>query len=402
VRRAAARLITAVLISVFAVLASDGVAWAHAGGLSSSSNEPVVLGIRPAVPGLTVTVVEAGARLRLDNHTGQRVGVLPPPGSVINALPVVDPGDSALWSDPRIVAAAGKPRPPDARLDWRIPLRIGVGGVDAGGSGGGAEARAAELVGEQRWPPPPDAGLWWLAAAIAAAVPFALVAWGSRARGRPPRNPATHAAESSDSPRVGNAATLRGALTESATHPDKNPDSRIGGTAGGGMAVARWALAATTVVVMGAHVVHMYGSALVVAEGRLVWVFLAAAGFAVVGWPIGAAGAWLTARGRPAGPLLCLVAAALLAIIIAPADVFSFHDAVIPFAWGADLDRLLIALTVGGGLGVVAAAWLLLRRTAPATTAPATTAPATTAPTESATHPDKFPDSRDVRGGESA
>jgi len=43
VRRAAARLITAVLISVFAVLVSNGVAWAHAGGLSSSANEPVVL-----------------------------------------------------------------------------------------------------------------------------------------------------------------------------------------------------------------------------------------------------------------------------------------------------------------------------------------------------------------------
>jgi hypothetical protein len=332
VRRAAARLITAVLISAFAVLVSNGVAWAHAGGLSSSANEPVVLGIQPAVPGLTVTVVEAGARLRLDNHTGQRVGVLPPPGSVINALPVVDSGDSALWSDPRIVAAAGKPRPPEGRLDWRVPLRIGVGSSTA--------ARAAELVGEQRWPPPPDAGLWWLVTAGAAALPFALAAWGSRSAGRrpgmrDPRNPATRPAESSDSP-------------------------------GGGTAVARWALAMATVVVMGAHVVHMYGSALVVAEGRLVWVFLAAAGFAVVGWPIGVAGAWLTARGRAAGPLLCLVAGALLAIIIAPADVFSFHDAVIPFAWGADLDRLLIALTVGGGLGVVAAAWLLMRRTAPA------------------------------------
>ena len=396
----AARLITAVLISAFAVLVSNGVAWAHAGGLSSSASEPVVLGIQPAVPGLTVTVVEAGARLRLDNHTGQRVGVLPPSGSVINALPVVDPGDAALWSDPRIVAAAGKPRPPAGRLDWRIPLRIGEGsGVDTG-------ARAAELVGEQRWPPPPDAGLWWLVTAGAAALPFTLAAWGSRSAGRrpgmgDPRNPATRPAESSDSP-GGGGAPATGELTESATHPDKFPDSR---EAGGGTAVARWALAVATVVVMGAHVVHVYGSALVVAEGRLVWVFLAAAGFAVVGWPLGAAGAWLTARGRAAGPLLCLVAGALLAIIIAPADVFSFHDAVIPFAWGADLDRLLIALTVGGGLGVVAAAWLLMRRTAPAVATDAAPASATDAPlTESATHPDKNPDSREweIRGGGSA
>jgi hypothetical protein len=318
----AARLITTTLISAVAVLVSNGVAWAHAGGLTSSSNEPVVIGIQPPVPGLTVTAVEAGARLRLDNRTGQRVGVVPPPGSVINALPVVDPGEVAFWSDPRLVAASVKPRPPDARLAWRIPLRVGDGAVPVA------------LVGEQRWPPPPDAGLWWLLTAGALVLPVGLVALGTRSSGRRVLKSPTQCAES--------------------------PGSR--GKRGGGSAVGRWVLAVATAVVMGAHVVHMYGSALVVAQGTLIWVFLAASGFAVVGWPIGAAGAWLTARGRPSGPLLCLVAGALLAIIIAPADVFSFHDAVIPFAWGPDLDRLLIALTVGGGLGVVAAAWLLMRR----------------------------------------
>jgi len=123
--RGAARLATVVLVSLFAVLVSNGVALAHAGGLTSSSNEPVILRLAPAIPGLTLTVVEYGARLRLDNHTADRVTVLPPPGSVINALPVADPGGSALWSDPRIVAAAGRPKPPDARLDWSIPLRVG-------------------------------------------------------------------------------------------------------------------------------------------------------------------------------------------------------------------------------------------------------------------------------------
>jgi hypothetical protein len=333
VRRVAARLITIALISAFVALVSDGVAWAHAGGLTSSSNEPVVIGLQPAVPGLTVNVVESGARLRLANRTGRRVAVVPPPGTVLNSLPVVDPGDDALWTDPRIVAASTAARPPEARLDWRIPLRVGDTPVS--------------LVGEQRWPPPPNAGLWWLLTAGALALPVGLVALGGRSWGRRPRNLATRPAESSDSR----------------------------GTRGGVSAVGRWTVAVATAMVMGAHVVHMYGSALVVAQGTLIWVFLAAAGFAVVGWPIGVAGAWLTARGRAAGPLLCLVAGALLAIIIAPADVFSFHDAVIPFAWGPDLDRLLIALTVGGGLGVVAAAWLLMRRTSPAT---GTTAPPAT------------------------
>jgi len=324
VSRAAARLATTVLVSLFAVLVSNGVALAHAGGLTSASNEPVILRLVPASPGVTVTVVEYGARLRLDNHTAERVAVLPPPGSVINALPVVGPGGSALWSDPRIVAAARQPRPPGARLDWSIPLRAGDTPVT--------------LVGEQRWPPPPNAGLWWLITICAAVLPPVVVALGTRRRGGRVLKRATQCAESADS-------------------RDVFESRRTGG---------RGVVAVGTAVVMGAHVVHMYGSSLVVAQGSLALVFLAAAGFAVVGWPIGVAGAWLTLRNRPAGPLLCCVAGALLAIIIAPADVFSFHDAVIPFAWGADLDRLLIALTVGGGLGIVAAAWLLMRRTAPA------------------------------------
>lgn len=322
--RGAARLVTVAMITVSMVLISDGLARAHAGGLTSSSNEPVVFGPGPALPGLRVAVVEFGARLRLDNQTAARVVVLPPPGSVINALPVVDPGRSALWTDPRIVAAASHPKPPEGRLAWRIPLRVGD--------------TAVAVTGEQRWPPPPDAAVWWLLTAGLAVLPGCLVALGGARR-----RCSTVPRPSSRRPRSGPAPLL--------------PEG-----------FGRVALAVLTAAVMVAHVAHLYGSALVVAEGSVVVVFLAAAGFAVLGWPLGLAGAWLTARGRPAGPLLCCVAGALLAIVIAPADLFSFHDPVIPFAWGPDLDRLLIAITVGGGLGVVGAAWLLMRQTAPAPT----------------------------------
>lgn len=281
-------------------LVGAGEAWAHAGGLTSSSSEPVVLGIEPAVPGLDVSVVEFGARLRIDNGTRTRVTVLPTPGSVVNALPTVGPGASALWADPRVAFAAAQPSPPDGRMAWTIPLRVGEDAVS--------------VLGEQRWPPPPATGLWWVLLAVMIAIPAVAVAGLTR------RRPA-------------------------------------------GLTRGRMALAASTLVVIVAHMVHIYGSALVPAQGQVIWLFLSAAGFAVVAWPIGLAGAYATLRGHQAGPLLCLVAGALIAVIISPADIFSFHDAVVPFAWGADLDRFLIALNVGGGLGVIVAATILLRRT---------------------------------------
>jgi hypothetical protein len=280
-------------------LIGAGSAWAHAGGLTSSSSEPVVLGIEPAVPGLAVSVVEFGARLRVDNRTSARVSVLPIPGSVVNALPAVAPGASAYWADPRVAFAAAQSSPPDGRLAWMIPLRVADDQVS--------------VLGEQRWPPSPAAGLWWLLLAVLVAIPAGVLAVCTRRTG--------------------------------------------------GLTVGRMFVAASTLVVIVAHIVHIYGSALVPAQGEVIWLFLSAAGFAVVAWPIGLAGAYATMRGPQAGPLLCLVAGALIAVIISPADIFSFFDAVVPFAWGADLDRALIALNVGGGLGVIAAATILLRRT---------------------------------------
>jgi hypothetical protein len=100
---------------------------------------------------------------------------------------------------------------------------------------------------------------------------------------------------------------------------------------------------------------------------------LSAAGYALLGWPLGAVGAWLTLRGNVVGPLLCCAAGVLFAVVIAPVDAFTRVDAVVPFSWGADLDRALVALTLGGGLGVVVAGVAALRRgplPAPATTDP--------------------------------
>jgi hypothetical protein len=143
--------------------------------------------------------------------------------------------------------------------------------------------------GEQYWPSPPPAGLWWAAALVALAGP-ALA--GYRGAGR------------------------------------------------------RWGsvtLAVATGVVAVAHLLHVVGSALVPQDRAFAAMLLSAAGYALLGWPLAAAGAWLSLRGRPAGPLLCCVAGGLFAIVIA-----------------------LVAVTLGGGFGVAAAGVAVLRRTAPA------------------------------------
>ncbi len=161
--------------------------------------------------------------------------------------------------------------------------------------------------GEQRWPPPPS-GLWWAAVALALVVPA------------------------------------------------------VAGVLGAGHRWGRVVLAAATAVVIGAHLLHVLGSAGVPQDQPYPLMLLSAAGYALLGWPLGAVGAWLAARGNPVGPLLCCAAGGLFAVVIAPVDAFTLVDAVVPFSWGADLDRALVALTLGGGLGVVVAGVAALRR----------------------------------------
>lgn len=147
-----------VLILVLVVMpASSGVALAHyAGGLAPSTSRCEIRAVDPPVTGLQVKVIEAGARLEIDNHTGVTVDVLPEPGTDRLREPTISPSDSARWSDRRIVAAAQASDPPDHRRAWAIPLRVG--------------SQTVTIHGEQVWPPPPPAGLWWLVTGLAALV----------------------------------------------------------------------------------------------------------------------------------------------------------------------------------------------------------------------------------------
>jgi hypothetical protein len=221
---------------------------------------------------------------------------------------VVEPVPGSVVSGLPTVAPGGTavwadPRPTAAAAAERPPGDVATWAVPLR-----VGDRAVLVRGEQRWPPPPPAALWWAAAALALAVPA------------------------------------------------------VAGVLGAGRRWGRFVLAAATAVVIGAHLLHALGSAGVPEDQPYPLMLLSAAGYALLGWPLGALGAWLTLKANPVGPLLCCAAGGLFAVVIAPIDAFTLVEAVVPFSWGADLDRALVALTLGGGLGVVVAGVAALRR----------------------------------------
>ncbi len=134
------------------LVGAAGTAAAHgSGGLGPEAHMPQVRGLDPPVPGLTVTVIESGARLRIDNRTGAAVDVLPPTGAPRTAEPVVAAGSTARWADPRVSAAAGRSGP------GRGPPGLDRAAAGRGPAGDGA---AVSRSGHRRrpwrpggWPP---------------------------------------------------------------------------------------------------------------------------------------------------------------------------------------------------------------------------------------------------------
>ena len=144
-----ARAAGTVALTLVVMVAVPAPAWAHAGGLSPTGVRGVVLDVTPAVPGLTVTAIEDGARLLVRNETGTAVDVPPGDGQ---AVPVpVPPGATVTWIDARATtldrdlgAAATRP--------WTVPVTVGTVPVTVTG----------EFVAE----PAPTAWFWWGTAAL--------------------------------------------------------------------------------------------------------------------------------------------------------------------------------------------------------------------------------------------
>jgi hypothetical protein len=268
------------------LLAWASPAAAHAGGLVATDARSHVVALSPAVPGLEVTAIEDGARLRLRNHTTGPVGV--PAGGGAATPAVVAAGQELTWIDTRSTPE-GRSLGAGATQAWSLVLDVGGTPVTVTG----------ELVGAR----PPSPVPWWLAAVLlAVAVP--LVARRSR---RP-----------------------------------------------GGL------LAATGLVAMAASITHVAGSTLAVESAPMAGTFLSAAGINLLAWPLILGGAVTVFRGRPAGVLAVCAGAALTAVFVLP-DVTSFHRAVLPFAGPAVVERILVVLALGTGIGVAVAGASVLR-----------------------------------------
>jgi hypothetical protein len=128
------------------------------------------------------------------------------------------------------------------------------------------------------------------------------------------------------------------------------------------------ALTAAGLTAMAASAAHVVGSTLAVESAPLVGTFLSACGINLLNWPLIVGGAVAVLRGRPAGLLAICAGAALTAVFVLP-DVTSLHRAVLPFAGPPVVERVLVVLTLGAGVGVAVAGAAVLRTLAQRTPA---------------------------------
>ncbi|WP_033440289.1 hypothetical protein [Saccharothrix sp. NRRL B-16314] len=124
---------------------------------------------------------------------------------------------------------------------------------------------------------------------------------------------------------------------------------------------ARAMLAVGVVVVTVAHAWHAVGSALAVTGQSFVPLLIGASGVGLVAWPLAAVAVVSAVRRKPATAFVAAVVGAMLVVAGIP-DFDSFRFSQLPFAGSADLDRLLVALTLGGGLGLAAGGFDNMRK----------------------------------------
>lgn len=331
-RSATARLVVAALLALLAVPLLAGPASAHGASGQEASNWLTVLtsAARPA-PGVTVGVVESGARLELTSTDAEVVvlgydgepylrvgpgGVLVntrSPAAVRNAT-LDDPGGVPAGTDPRAGSVWERvsdeptarwydsrtrwtdPQPPAAVQEepdrrrvvreWSVPVTL--------------DDAPVPVAGTLEWVPGPPALPWWLLAlGAAAAVPAV-------------------------------ALLRRGAAR---------------------------ALAGLTALCLLVSVVHSAASAAEAAggPGARAAAFLAGNAPLMAGWLAAAVGTVQLWRRRSTGLYVVAFAGAVVAVIGGLLDAGAFGSSQVPAAGPAWFGRLTTALSLGLGLGLVAA-----------------------------------------------
>jgi len=309
-------------------------------GQSASNFRSTLTGTTPQVPGLSVRVVELGSQLEV-TWTGQddlvvtgyrqepylrigpdgifrnrrstatylnatRAGGQVPPDADDNAPPDwvrIGSGRTVRWHDHRIHWMGGR-LPPTVRRDPGSAHRIVDWKVDMLEAG-----RTITAAGTLEWAPASSALPWILLIVVLAVA--GIVAGLSR----------------------------------------------------------RWAevLLALTAVLVAADVVHAVGTGLAFAGtlGHRMALILGGSYYSVVAWVLGGVAIWLLARRSVDGLFAAVFTALVIGLFGGLADVVSLSRSQIPFSFGAGTARLLVAISIGGSIGVIVGSILAFRRNRP-------------------------------------
>lgn len=352
------RWLLAVIAGLVAALLPSGAAWAHeVGGVGATNFATTLSALSPAVPGVSLAVVENGSRLELRNTTGREVIVrgysdepyarIGPDGVWLNdsspatylnvdrfastTVPAdADPAAAPRW---RKISTETVHRWHDHRIHWMLstlptavaaaptaPHRISDWHVDLDYDG-----TVLSATGSLDWVPGPSPTPWYLLTAVSALLV------------------------------VGAVFTRR----------------------------AHALVAAALGALIAADVLHAAGIALVT-TGNVPERLSAFLGDGLTGlliWPFGLVAAVLIARKATFLGFVAMGVGGLLSSMMALDDAPVWWRSSAPSALPADLNRAGVALVVGLGAGLLVAGPLLWRRFKPAShrTAPAETAQAAAA-----------------------
>jgi deferrochelatase/peroxidase EfeB/plastocyanin len=334
-RRAAA--VAAMTLAVLTGLAAAP-ASAHTVGGSGATDYVTTVGpLTPAVAGLTLTVVENGAKLQIENRSGADVVVdgyvgepylkVGPTGTYTNTNSPATYLNNDRWGKTPVPATAN----PTSTPVWK-------------------QVSASPLW---RWH---DHRIHWMSTTPPPAV--------QAAPGKPHTISAWHVTLHRD----GQTITANGALT---WQPGPSKPLRLAAVALAG-ALALWLCtrrrtAWVAVALVAADVLHSVGVAADAADGP-VTAFLKGNAVQFAAWAAALWAAWLLTRRKDSAGAVWLAAGAGLLIAAASGvpDLSVLWSSTAPFAWNMGLAQMLVTLVTGLGLGMALALPLYLRRTKPA------------------------------------